>query len=209
MEIHLFLAFCAAVTVLMLLPGPIVTLIVAISLREGTRTGLATVAGATLGNAILLGTIALGLATIFSLLSAVFTVVRWVGAAYLIWLGLKAWRDHGGTAAGVEAKATPRSARAVFLQGFLVAITNPKTIVFFIAFLPQFMDPRLPAASQLLAMSAATIAIGLVSDSSYALLAGRLRLWLTAPGRRRMQNRITGTLLIGTGCGLLLAGRGR
>ena len=102
----------------------------------------------------------------------------------------------------------PRSSHAVFLQGFLIAITNPKAIVFYIAFLPQFVDPRLPASPQLLAMSGAMITIALVTDSSYALLASRVRGWFTASGRRRLQARITGTLLIGTGFGILLARRG-
>jgi len=208
MDIHLFLAFCLAVTILVLLPGPIVTLVIANSLSHGTRTGLTTVAGASIGNAILLAATAIGLVTVFSLLSEVFAIVRWIGAAYLIWLGVKAWRAHGGEASATVAPAVPRSARAVVLQGFLIAITNPKAIVFYIAFLPQFVDPRLPAGPQLLAMSCAMIAIALVTDSTYALLAGRVRGWFAAPGRRRLQSRITGTLLIGTGCGLLLARRG-
>jgi threonine/homoserine/homoserine lactone efflux protein len=208
MDIHLFLAFCLAFTILVLLPGPIVTLVIANSLSHGTRTGLTTVAGANVGNTILLGAIAVGLVTIFSLLSEVFAIVRWIGAVYLIWLGVKAWRAHGGEVSAAVAPATPRSARAVFLQGFLVALTNPKAIAFFIAFLPQFVNPRLPAGPQLLAMGGAAVVIGLISDSTYALLAGRVRGWFTAPGRRRLQSRITGTLLIGTGCGLLLARRG-
>lgn len=208
MDIHLFLAFCLAVTVLVLLPGPIVTLVIANSLSHGSRTGLATVAGASIGNALLLAATAIGLVTVFSLLSEVFEVVRWFGATYLIWLGLKAWRAHSGKLSEAIAPPAPRSAQAVGLQGFLIAVTNPKAIVFYIAFLPQFVDPHLPAGPQLVAMSGAMIAIALVTDTTYALLAGRIRGWFTSPGRRRLQGRITGTLLIGTGCTLLLARRG-
>lgn len=208
MDIHLFLAFCLAVTILVLVPGPIVTMVVANSLSHGTRTGLTTVAGASIGNALLLAAAAAGVLTFFAFLSEAFVIVRWAGAAYLIWLGIKAWRAHSGEGAEAAALAVPRSPRAVFLQGFLIAITNPKTIVFYIAFLPQFIDPHLPAGQQLLAMTGVTIVIALITDSTYAVLAGRVRGWFTAPGRRRLQGRITGTLLIGTGCGLLLARRG-
>lgn len=207
MNAHLFAAFCLAALILVLMPGPIVTLVVANSLRHGPRIGLATVAGASIGNAALLAGAAIGLMTFFAFLSEVFMVVRWIGAAYLIWLGIRAWRSHRGPC-GLPASPAPRSAHSVFLQGLLIAITNPKAILFYIAFLPQFIDARLPAGPQLLGMSVTMITFAVVSDSSYALLAGRLRGWFTAPGRRRLQERITGSLLIGTGCGLLLVRRG-
>ena len=206
MNLHLFAAYCLAVLILVLLPGPVVTLVVANSLSHGRRSGLATVAGASLGNAILLCATAVGLIAFFALLSRVFDIVRWVGAAYLIWLGIKAWRAHGAQAAAAGPAA--RSPGAVFLQGFLIAITNPKAILFYIAFLPQFVDPHLPAGPQLLVMIGTMIVMALLSDSGYALLAARARGWFTAPKRRRLQSRISGTLLIGVGCGLLVARRG-
>ena len=207
MNIHLFLAYCLAVAILLLIPGPVVTLVVANSLRHGTRSGLAAVAGASIGNVILLGATAVGLVAFFALMSEVFEVVRWAGAVYLIWLGISAWRSQGRPAVAAAPTAT-RSVRAVFLQGFLIAITNPKAIIFYMAFLPQFVDPHLPAAPQLLLMTGTMIVMGLLSDSAYALLAGRARGWFAAPGRLRLQERVTGTLLIGVGCGLLLARRG-
>jgi homoserine/homoserine lactone efflux protein len=205
MSLHLFAAYCLAVMILVLIPGPVVTLVVANSLSHGSRSGLTTVAGASIGNAILLTATAVGLVAFFALLSEVFEIVRWAGAAYLIWLGIKAWRSHGAQAA---AAVPARSAQAVFLQGFLIAITNPKAILFYVAFLPQFIDPHLPAGPQLLAMIATMIVMALVSDSAYALLAARARGWFTSPERRRLQSRISGTLLIGVGCGLLVARRG-
>ncbi|HEX3844443.1 MAG TPA: LysE family translocator [Steroidobacteraceae bacterium] len=207
MNAHLFLAYCLAVAILLLMPGPVVTLVVANSLSHGSRSGLVTVAGASIGNAILLGATAVGLVAFFALLSEIFAVVRWVGAVYLIWLGIKAWRDHGGDRAGVV-PAPRQPAPAVFLQGFLIAITNPKAIIFYIAFLPQFIDSHLPAGPQLLVMIGTMIVMALLTDSIYALLAGRARGWFMAPRRRRLQARVTGTLLIGVGCGLLLARRG-
>lgn len=209
MNLHLFLAYCVAVAILVLMPGPIVTLVVANSLSHGTRSGLATVAGASIGNAILLGATAIGLVAFFALLSEIFEVVRWAGAGYLIWLGVKAWSAHSAHGAQESAivPTAKRSSRVVLLQGFLIGITNPKAIVFYIAFLPQFVDSHLPPGPQLLVMTGSMIVMALLSDSAYALLAGRARIWFTVPGRRRLQSRITGTLLIGVACGLLLARR--
>lgn len=211
MNLHLFAPFCLAVAILVVIPGPIVTLVIANSLSHGRQVGLATVVGASIGNAILLGATAVGLITFFALLTEVFEVVRWAGAVYLIWLGIKAWRSHGtgetAEGAGVAARE-PRPTRTVVLQGFLIAITNPKAILFYIAFLPQFIDPHLPAGPQLLLMSVTMIVMALLSDSAYALLAARARGWFAAPRRRRLQSRISGTLLIGVGCGLLAVRRG-
>ena len=207
MNPHLFLAYCLAVAILILIPGPVVTLVLANSLSHGSRLGLATVVGASIGNAILLGATAIGLIAFFALMSEIFEVMRWLGAIYLIWLGIKAWRDHGGDAAAAVPAAKQR-AHTVFLQGFLIAITNPKAIIFYIAFLPQFVDSHLPAGPQLMVMIGTMIVMAFLSDSAYALLAGRARGWFTAPKRRRLQGRVTGTLLMGLGCGLLLARRG-
>src|SRR6185312_6837262 len=206
MNLHLYLAYCLAVAILVLIPGPVVTLVVANSLRHGSRSGLATVAGASIGNAILLGATAVGLVAFFALMSEIFEVVRWAGAVYLIWLGIRAWQAHGGH--GLAVPAAKKSSRTVFVQGFLIAVTNPKAIIFYIAFLPQFVDPRLSGGAQLFVMSAAMTVIALIADSCYALLAGRVRGWFSTHARRRLQGRIAGTLLIGTGCGLLLARRG-
>lgn len=211
MNPHLFAAFCLAVAILVVLPGPIVTLVVANSLRHGSRVGLATVAGASIGNAILLAATAVGLVTFFALLSELFEIIRWAGAAYLIWLGVKAWRTQGAQETGEGAAnvtRAPRPTRTVVLQGFLIALTNPKAILFYIAFLPQFLDPHLPAGPQLLLMSVTMIVMALISDSGYALLAARARGWFATPRRRRLQDRISGTLLIGVGCGLLVVRRG-
>ncbi len=174
MNLHLFLAYCVAVAILVLMPGPVVTLVVANSLSHGSRSGLATVAGASTGNAVLLGASAVGLVAFFAWLSEIFEVVRWAGAAYLIWLGMKAWRAHGRHGL-VSVPAAKRSSRDVFLQGFLIAITNPKALVFYIAFLPQFVDSHLPAGPQLLVMIGTMIVMALLSDGAYALLAGRTR----------------------------------
>ncbi len=207
MSLHLYLAYCLAVAILLVIPGPVVTLVVANSLSHGGRSGLVTVAGASVGNALLLGAAAIGLVAFFAWMGEIFRAVRWAGALYLIWLGIRAWRVHGEQGAAIGT-GRARSPRAVFAQGFLIAITNPKAIVFYVAFLPQFVDPRLPAGPQLLVLVATMIVMGLLSDGAYALLAGRARGWFTSPGRLRAQSRISGLLLIAVGCGLLLVRRG-
>ncbi|NQV61841.1 MAG: LysE family translocator [Alphaproteobacteria bacterium] len=206
MSMEIYLAFCLATTVLILLPGPIVTLVVAQSLRHGTATGLATVAGSSIGNALLVTAGALGLSTAMVLLADLFDLIRWLGAAYLIWLGLREWRAKGVTLEDTTAGA-PRAKTAVFWQGIVVAITNPKTILFYAAFFPQFIDPAAPLAPQLALMSVSFVVIATTFDGCYALLAGRLRGFFLGARRARIRSRITGALLIGTGIGLALARR--
>lgn len=202
----LFAAYFVATVALILMPGPIVTLVIANSLGHGARTGLATVAGSSFGNALLVVAGALGLSTMLALVADLFEWVRWAGVAYLVYLGVRHWRAALRSAAGPDSLPAPR-ARGVFLQGLVVAITNPKTILFYIAFFPQFLDTALPVGPQLVAMSAAFVTIAIAIDSGYALLAGRLRGRLLDARRTRIRNGITGTLLIGTGLGLALARR--
>ena len=204
MSLELYLAYCLATAALILMPGPIVTLVVAQSLRHGTTTGLATVAGSTIGNAILVAAGALGLCTAFVLLVDLFNIIRWLGAGYLIWLGIREWRAKG---ADLDDATTgkPRSKCAVFWQGIVVAVTNPKTILFYAAFFPQFIEPIAPLAPQLLLMSLTFVVIAATFDTGYALLAGRVRGILAGARRAKFRSRITGGLLIGTGLGLALA----
>lgn len=206
LNIELFAAFCVAAVVLLVIPGPVVTLVVANSLKHGTRVGLTTVLGASLGNGVLIISGAVGITTMMALMADLFQIVRWVGAAYLIYLGIREWRSRGMTLD--EAKpAPPRTTAKVFSTAFLIALTNPKAILFYIAFFPQFLDPALPANPQLTAMVAAFIGLALMLDGTYALLCGRLRQWFADKRRARLQGKVTGTLLIATGLGLALARR--
>ena len=202
----LFAAYLVATAVLILMPGPIVTLVVANSLAYGARTGLATVAGSSSGNALLVAAGALGLTTMLALIADVFQWIRWAGVAYLIYLGIRHWQAVFRPPAAATVRPMP-SARGVFWQGVLVAITNPKTILFYAAFFPQFLDTTLPVAPQLALMSVAFVVIATAFDSAYAVLASRLRAFFAEGRGARWRNGITGTLLIGTGLGLALARR--
>ena len=202
MNFQLFGAFLVITTVLILTPGPIVTLVISTGATQGLRAALATVAGTTLGNALLLAAIALGLDWVLAHAAYLFSALRWTGALYLIYLGLKAWRS-----AASEAEAAPPDARVHFARGLAVALTNPKTIVFFTAFLPQFVDPRLPAAPQLAAMSAVTVLMAGLSDTAYAMASGYGRQWFQKPGRQMWLGRASGGVLIAGGIWLSLARR--
>ena len=131
-----------------------------------------------------------------------FTALRWTGAAYLIWLGVQAWRH-----AGEGGEQLLETGRTRFVRGVLVALSNPKTIVFFTAFLPQFIDPHLPAGPQLAAMCVASVLIAGASDCAWAVAAGMGRAWFMKPSRVKMLGRLSGTVLIGGGLWLSLARR--
>jgi homoserine/homoserine lactone efflux protein len=200
MNPQLFSAFLLITVVLFLTPGPIVTLILATGARQGTRAALLTVAGASTGNAVLVTAIAFGLGWIMKTSSEVFDALRWVGAAYLVFLGIQAWR-HAGAMAAALAPAAHVHAR----RGFIVAMTNPKTIAFFTAFLPQFIDPTLPVERQLLVMCVCSVTLGSVLDSGWAVAAGFGRTWFMKPKHNRLLGRISGLVLIGGGIWLSLA----
>jgi threonine/homoserine/homoserine lactone efflux protein len=202
MNTHLFTAFLLITVVLFLTPGPIVTLTVATAARNGTRAALLSVAGSTAGNALLIACIAIGLGWILETSAEVFDALRWVGAAYLIWLGIQAWRHAGSTA---EA-ASPRG-HVYAWRGFVVAMTNPKSIAFFTAFLPQFLDPALPVGRQLMVMGICSVILGGVLDSGWAVAAGLGRAWFLKPKHNRLLGRLSGIVLIGGGIWLSLARR--
>lgn len=201
---ELYAAFVLATVILILMPGPIVSLVIANSLAYGTKTGVHSALGASAGNALLATGGALGLVAVMGLLADVFDIIRYVGAAYLIYLGVKAWRAK---AEALDDAKPMKSARAVAGQGFLVAITNPKTLLFYAAFFPQFVDPTQPAGPQLSLLAVTFVVVATVLDTMYALLAGRMRAFFRSERRARIRNRITGTLLIGTGIGMALARR--
>ena len=202
MNYHLFSAYLLITLVLVVVPGPIVTLVIATGASRGIRTALMTVAGTTLGNAVLLAGIAFGLNWILKTSSEVFEVLRWIGAAYLVWLGIQAWRHVGES---VETTA-PRD-HVYVSRGFLVAITNPKTIAFFTAFLPQFVDPNLLAGCQLAVMCAVSVAMAAVTDAGWAIAAGAGRALFLKRASTQWLGRLSGVVLIGGGVWLSLARR--
>ena len=203
MSLDLYLAFVAASAVLILIPGPNVALIVANSVAHGTRFGLLTVAGTSSAVVVHLALTVLGATAILSFLAASFDWLRWAGVIYLVWLGVRAWRAPAVDLADTEAQA--RSVKLICGRGFLVGLTNPKTLLFYGAFLPQFVTPGPTVADQLLLLAATFLVVATVLDGLWAVLAGRLRKLLRT--HVRLRNRLTGSLLVGAGLGLALARR--
>ena len=209
----LLAAFAAASLVLALTPGPAVVYIVARTVAQGRARGLTSVLGVALGNlANALGA-ALGLAALFAVSSGAFTVVKWAGAAYLIYLGVRMWRAAPAAdadAAGAVSRQAQPLAR-VFRDGFVVALLNPKTTLFFAAFLPQFIDAGAHPLAQTLALGGVFVAIAGCTDMLYVLTASLVAPRLARAGSRHAVwgNRVAGTSFIGLGVLTALGSRPR
>ena len=168
MPLDLYLAFLLATTVLILIPGPNVTLLVATSLAHGPRRALITLAGTSSAIALQLVVVALGMTSLILALAGWFEWLRWAGVAYLVWLGIAQWRappeDLTRTA------PEPKSHRAILVRAFLVSLVNPKTLLFYGAFFPQFLNPTADIATQVALLSATFLALAVLLDSGWALL---------------------------------------
>jgi len=191
-------AFLIASIILAVTPGPGVLYIVTRSLTQGRRFGLASVAGVALGNLGNAVGASIGLAAVFAVSALAFTLVKYLGALYLVYLGIHAARAPQPDRA--SAMPAPASLRRIFRDGFIVALLNPKTAIFFAAFLPQFMNTESPAIVQSLTLGSVFVAIAATTDTAYALAAGALASVLTrARGVRSLGRYLTGGSFIGLG----------
>ena len=197
----LFLAFIAAVAVLMLMPGPNVALIIANSVAYGPKYGLLTVAGTSSAIVVQLAVTALGMTELLGTLGAWFEWLRWIGVVYLVWIGIAQWRAP--VIDLTKTQPEPKSARAIYARALLVSLTNPKTLLFYGAFFPQFVTPGAQLGSQIAILSAAFLVVALCIDTAWALIASRARKILASRGRLR--NRLSGGFLIGAGAALAFA----
>ncbi len=193
--------FVLAVSLLALTPGPNVALIVANSVTNGARYGLLTVAGTTAAVLVHMLLIGVGLGQALDALGTLFEWVRWAGAAYLLYLGLQQWRAPQVDLTAVRAQR--KSVRIVLRRAMLVSFANPKTLLFYGAFFPQFIAPERAIGPQVAVLCATFVLITAAIDSFWALAAARAR---TALARHaRLRNRVSGALLMGAGAGLVLA----
>jgi threonine/homoserine/homoserine lactone efflux protein len=202
-------AFAVASLVLIVIPGPGVLFVVGRALAHGRRTALASVAGHAAGNWVVAICVALGVGAIVQRSAAVFTVIRLAGAAYLVWLGIQAFRHRDSLAEALAAAAEPRGGVRAAWEGFVVGITNPKAVILFAAVLPQFVDrPAGHVTAQMLILSAVSIVIGLTSDSCWGLAASSVRAWFgRSPRRLGLVGGAGGLAMIGLGVTLAVTGR--
>jgi threonine/homoserine/homoserine lactone efflux protein len=196
-----WLVFVAASVALLVTPGPAVLYVVTRSLAEGRRLGLVSVAGIAAGTLGHVAAATLGLSAVLSSSELAFTIVKVAGAAYLVWVGVgRIVAGSGGGAASPA--AVPSGAWATFRQGVIVNLLNPKTALFFLAFLPQFVDRRHAIGPQMLALGLTFAALGVTTDALYALLAGTVRRGLVRGDARRtvlLQRWLTGLVFIALG----------
>ena len=197
MTIETWLAFAAATSVLLVIPGPTVLLVVSYALGQGLRTATPMALGVALGDFTAMTLSMLGLGALLATSATLFTALKWIGAAYLIWLGIKLWR------AGGAMQATPRTDKASALKmvahAWIVTALNPKGITFFVAFLPQFLDPAADFWMQMLVFEATFLVLAFANAFGYALLASRARGLMSSARAIGIVNRVGGSLLIGAG----------
>jgi threonine/homoserine/homoserine lactone efflux protein len=197
MTIEAWLAFTAATTMLLIIPGPTVLLVVSYALGQGLRAALPMAVGVALGDFTAMTLSMLGVGALLATSATLFTVLKWIGAGYLIWLGIKLWR------AGGTLDASPRSDAAsplkMMAHAWIVTALNPKGITFFVAFLPQFLDPAGDFWMQMLVFETTFIVLAFANVLGYALIASRARSMMRNPRAISLVNRVGGSLLIGAG----------
>lgn len=198
MAIELYFAFILATIALIVLPGPNVALITANSITYGRRFGLITVLGTSAAMIPQLALTVIGMTGALALAGELLGWIRWIGVAYLIFLGIQAWRAPAVDLTKIAPER--RSVRSIFLRGFLVSSSNPKTLLFYGAFFPQFVTPNADMTLQFIVLSITFVTVAFVLDCCWALLADRLRGLLAARGLIR--NRLSGSFYLVAAAGL-------
>ena len=200
MSLEIYLTYVVACAVITIIPGPTVTVIVANSLAHGTRAGLLNVAGTQLGLGLMMAILVVGLSSVIAAMGWLFDWLRLAGAAYLVWIGWKLLRSPEALA---DAEAAPPPRGGFLLQGFLVLMANPKALLWFGAFIPQFVDPKGNYAAQIALLGVTAMVVAFFSDGAYAVLTGRAGAFLTRK-KVRLVSRVSGCFLIGGGVWLAL-----
>lgn len=197
MTIEHWLAFVAASTILLAIPGPTILLVISYALGHGRRAAAPIVAGVALGDFTAMTASMLGLGALLAASAELFTILKWVGAAYLVYLGIQLWRAPVGDAAATAAPM--QKPGRMFAHAWLVTALNPKSIVFFVAFLPQFLVLSEPMLPQMAIFEATFLVLATLNATLYALAASAARTTIRRPNVQRAVNRAGGSLLIGAG----------
>ena len=212
MDLHLWLAYFAAAWLIAVSPGSGAVLSMSHGLSYGVSGSTPTIIGLQLGLGVILLVAGVGVGAVLIASATAFTVVKVLGAAYLIWLGWRQWQAPVATEVGNQADAPPAlqarlTVRQRVLSGFLTNVTNPKGIVFMVAVLPQFISPERPLALQLAVLLVTMLAVDTTVMHTYAWLASRLQHWLRSARAKRNQNRVFGSVLMLMGASLALVKR--
>jgi threonine/homoserine/homoserine lactone efflux protein len=202
MSLEHWLAFVAASAILLAIPGPTILLVISYALSHGRKVATATVAGVALGDFTAMTASMLGLGALLATSATLFTMLKWAGAAYLIYLGIKLWRApvaDRAAAAIDDAEAPATRPFRVLLHTYAVTALNPKSIVFFVAFLPQFLDLTKPLFFQMAVFEVTFLVLATLNAALYGLLASMARNTIRKPKVQRIVNRTGGSLMIGAG----------
>ena len=198
MNIELFIPFVLAATLILIIPGPTILLVISQAVTHGRKSVVPLVIGVLLGDFLAMTLSLLGLGALMTTSAALFTIFKWIGALYLIYLGIKLWKlNSENSSAQYDTKNT--SAQSLLRSSFIVTALNPKSIAFFVAFLPQFIDPLKPAFSQLTLLGGTFLILATINATLYAIFAGQLGDQMKKKEVRKWFNRCGGSVLIGAG----------
>lgn len=206
MALEPWLAFVAASVILLVVPGPTILTVIGYSLSHGRRANIPLVAAVALGDSTALAVSLLGLGALLATSAFWFTLIKWVGGLYLLYLGIQALRA-GASTVDLTTPAASGSRWRLFANTYLVTALNPKGIVFFVAFLPQFIDPKADVTRQLWLLATTFVFLATINATLYAVFAGSARRWLTSPKAQRRFNLTGGSLLSAAGLWTLLVKR--
>ena len=207
MPLELWLAYVATSTVVLAIPGPTILLVLSYSIAHGRKSTLPVVAGVALGDSVAITLSLIGLGTLLAASAFWFTIIKWMGGLYLIYLGLRLLRSAAKPMLLQATQAQQTSPRKLFINAFLVTALNPKSIVFFIALLPQFISATHPVVPQLWILGVSFVVLATIGATSYALFAASIRRFLASPRAQKAYSYIGGGLLCGAGVWALSARR--
>ncbi|WP_428650272.1 LysE family translocator [Roseibium sp.] len=194
MTSELYSAYVVATLIVLAIPGPTIMLVVSYAITQGRKSAFASVMGVGLGDATAAAVSLMGLGAILAASADAFTVLKWIGATYLVWLGIKMWRSRPQVLGSQQVPDV--SNRKIFWHAYLVTALNPKGIVFFMAFLPHFISPQAPVIPQLTLLGMTFVVLGIVNAAAYALVAAAIGQKLRNPSLLRLVNKVGGGFLI-------------
>ena len=198
MPLETWLAYTLVTTTFLLIPGPTIILVISYSLLRGRQAVIALVLGVGLGDITAMGLSFLGVGVLLQTVATAFYLIKWLGAAYLIWLGIKMW-SSASDFTNLNKNNRSHAWREIFSSAYITTALNPKSIVFFLAFIPQFIEPELPFTTQVVILGATFFVLAIISVLGYAALAIYAGQQLHLPLIQRWTHRIGGGLLIGAG----------